>query len=224
MSVIFDALSQSVFAKDPPPENYPWDEWKSTFHFMFVDTSFRSMLMQLSDNAAIALCLASCEWTCARFRHEPKSEQVLSYIDAAWASTLFDVDLEYVEFPADEWQGPVLGPLRFAQWIASDLIFDAQTDGNFINRAAWACNLAIHVSKEHAPQFGSWVLNCRNTLERFHRRQENLWNSIFDADFIPEEKCPPSAFASPSTYEPHKLDEYLNQHLTRVKGNVFLDA
>jgi hypothetical protein len=223
MSVIFDTLSKSAFAKDTSSFQYPWDEWNSTFHFMFVDDNFRSDLMQFSDNAAIALCLANCEWVCARFRHEPKSEEVLSYIDAAWASTLFGVDLEYVEFPIDEWQGPVLGPLRFVQWIASDLMFDAQVDGNFINRAAWAHNLAVHVSKAYAPQLNSWVLECYATLERFHRRQMVLWNSIFDAEFIPEIKCPPDALASPPSYEPSRLDYYLRRHLAKVDGNVFLD-
>jgi hypothetical protein len=222
MSIIFDSIFPQFSVGEVPATDYPWDGWQSTTYFMFIDDAFYARLMPLSDAAATSFALAITEWICARYFQETRTREVLEYIDAVWAASLCNVPVAFIEFPDEDWQGPVLGPLRFAQLIAADLQFEARGDGDFGSRACWAYNLAAYVIGAHKPAFDRWIDECFEVLERHHRLQKPIWNSIFDTEFANDDRCPPNAFCRFGSYDPAKIQQYIDEHMSRVRQSVYL--
>jgi hypothetical protein len=222
MSIIFDNVTHHFSPDAVYTEVYAWDSWQSTSYFMFLDEALLSRLAPLSDNAVIGFGLAMTEWICARYFREMRSLGPLEYIDSVWAGTLQDIPVAFVEFADADWQGPILGPLRFAQLIAADLQFEAQADGGFAARACWAYHLAVHVLGSQRAVFAAWADASLQILSANHKRESPRWVSIFDTEFIAERKCPPDAFCRHDSYNPDRIDQYIAEHSSRIMKSTYL--
>lgn len=194
MSVLFDTIRPLFDREDTLIVSYPWDAWKATSYFMFMDDDLSSLVDKLSHAAQTAFLLANTEWVCARHFREPRSAEVLQYIDAVWAGALTGASVAYQEFPEAEWQGPVLGPLCFAQNLAAEQHFEGRRDGATVVRASWAHNLARYViGRNERRLFEKWTADSLKALEATHPYEPPRWNSIFDAEFSNVDRCPPNA-------------------------------
>ena len=224
MSAVFEAY-RSVFDKDGATRvDYPWDDWKSTFYFYFIDAPLGERLSTVSDPAVAAFALAISEWICARLWPYPDVKEPLDFIDAAWAVVLGAGGCDRVEFDREDWQGPVRGPLRFAQLIAADTIFAAREDRVYLARACWAHNLATHVLD--APQlhvFQEWVAASCERLNTFHPDEVLEAASIFDDHFPTPKPAPPAAFCHRTRYDPSRIDKYISDHMSVLsRSNRYL--
>lgn len=223
MSIVFDTVRPVFDRDDTLVVAYPWDGWKSTFYFMFMDENLASVLDTLSYAAQTAFVLANSEWVCARHFREQRSAEVLQYIDAIWAGSLSGASVVYREFPESEWQGPVLGPLYFAQLLAAEQHFEGRHDGATVARASWARNLVLHViDKNERRVFDSWTADSLEALKANHRYEPPRWNSIFDAEFSNVDRCPPNAFLGNDRYVRSNLDIFVAELMARVQGSPYL--
>lgn len=223
MSVVFDTI-QPVFDRDDSLRvDYPWDAWRSTSYFMFMNEDLAPVLDTLSHAAQAAFVLANTEWVCARHFREPRSVEVLQYVDAVWAGALTGASVVFREFPESEWQGPILGPLCFAQLLAAEQHFEGRHDGATVARASWAHNLALHViGKNERHVFDKWTADSLEALKANHPYELPRWNSIFDAEFSNVDRCPPNVFLTNERYVRSNIDIFVAEHMARVQGSPYL--
>ncbi|MEM7056550.1 MAG: hypothetical protein AAF557_03105 [Pseudomonadota bacterium] len=203
---------------------YPWDEWDSASYFMKIDESFAASIDTITDVAQEALILSTVEWICARHNREPRSMEVLSYIDAAWAALLSERSISFEEFSEDTWLGPVLGPLRYAQQLTVVRHLEDGHNRATLPRACWARNLVLHIiGAAHRSMFIRWTEMSVSTLNEHHQFEEPRWHSIFAPKFSNNDLCPPDAFSMFNSYDPQMRSVYADKHMDRVSDSRFLD-
>lgn len=218
MSLVFD-MAKSHFTREAAlSARFEWDEWKTTYYFYFVDPDQAAQLGPLSDPAIAAFALAVTEWVCARFWPDPGAAKVLQFIDAAWIQQLKVGNCEQIEFDQAAWQGSIRGPLRYAQLIAADTIFDGAEDGDRVARACWASNLALHVIHEsEREQFKAWMSECLERLAQFHPYEILEPASIFD-DYPEPDQVAPAVLRPDLPYDPADTQRYVREHMARISA------
>ena len=217
MSVVFETY-RSVFDRSAAERtDYPWDAWRSASYYYFIDIDLAPRLGPVSDTAIAGFALAACEWVCARLWPHPEVAEVLEFIDAAWARLLRQRRGRWLELPYDDWQGPVRGPLRGAQLIAGETVFDAIEDHDLVARACWASNLAKHViDGPEKAAFEDWTSFVCDQLEALHPYEMPVAASLFDNHFPPPAPVPPAAFCHRPAYDPSRVAAYISDHLSRL--------
>jgi hypothetical protein len=212
MSLIYLTYSKALASEVLAEISYEWDEWACASYFHFIDEGLALRLAGVSPAAIAGLALAISEWICARFQVHSGANNVVEYIDAAWADLLAVGTCDYVEFDTSSWSGPVTGALRLVQLIAVNTLYDAKQDEAYGARACWAYNLARHVLPAPATStFESWITVICERLNTFHPDEVVTASSLFDREFPPPRRAPPVAFCHQIVYDLTMADRYMAQ-------------
>jgi hypothetical protein len=193
---------------------YPWDEWKVNDYFLGLDADRFKRLDKLSHAANLALAIGSAEWICHRLSSLSSDPNPNHFLEAAWAAIVHPGYCRDVETIADQWRGPVRGPLNIAISIVHDGIHRLNTDPHEATRACWMHNLANHVLPRN-DEFQSWFEKCVVRFEQYHPflESDDFWEEgpAFGSP-VPREALDP---ANPYNAEnsPALLDRFL-QRLT----------
>ena len=168
----------------------------------------QARLRTLSLRAELALLTGAAEWIVYRFEKTLQDKLPLDAIDAAWLQQLDPrYALPYDEsFEADEWSGPVRGPIGEAMrrmWEASVLI---QDEAEIVDLVAELLALAAHVLPNPAP-LRAWQEQVIGRLAAgWPRRAEDPLG-----DPVPREALDPEA-----RLDPTETEALLREALARV--------
>jgi hypothetical protein len=189
---------------------YRWDEWNVNAYFLEIDPAQKARLNPLSDAANLALVVGSAEWIVHSLSSVSRDPDPSLYLEAAWAAIVHPGYCEYLETDADEWRGPIRGPLNVTMAIVNDGIHCRETDPLESTRACWMYNLARHVLPR-ADVFDKWFESCVLRFEQFHPRIEDddIWEEGPPFGLpVPREAVDPD-FPYDALLAPELLDRFL---------------
>lgn len=207
---------------------YAWDEWSVGEYFHFLPERQYLRLAALTNNANLGLCLASAEWVRTRFSVLDHDSIPINFIEAAWAGATHRAYCRYTEVDADEWRGPVRGPLAIMVTILNDALYGLGSNPEIATRACEMLNLANHILPS-TDSFDAWWEACLNRLEQFHTKAIEINDEEPDLfENFPNQgsPVPREAFDPKYPYDPVLAPSLWDAYLRNLDpaSNVFLPS
>jgi hypothetical protein len=156
---------------------YEWDDWRDIPAARTPDEELVRRFDKISDRAVLAFMCATSEWIVHRFSKLFDYPAPLSYLEAAWATTvsLWYGELvtefgweSYVSKTEKEWRGPVKTPIADALQLLEEAIQLSTHEGTDPgSRAGRLAALATYVMTDPAP-YKTWTEQVMGRLERLY--------------------------------------------------------
>jgi hypothetical protein len=211
-------------AIDTTEVNYEWHDWRAFDYCQPVDESVVERCAALVVPAVNALTIAEAEWLAFRFDRVSSDPIPYVYLESAWCA---NVDRHYswpIEFPKDDWQGPIRRPLLVGIILVNHVLYELEEeDEPPIQQPALVSRFVEHVLPDPAP-FLAWRDRCLQRLDQFYRKPvENPFDDLFE-DYPRRTLVPREAFDLDFDFRPEQAEILIDRFLRSVdyKANPFL--
>ncbi|MEO0910178.1 MAG: hypothetical protein AAFX96_07505 [Pseudomonadota bacterium] len=211
-------LCKPLLEFEPSNEvGYEWIEWDIRSYYYYAEKEQQDQHRALTINANLSLTLAICEWVLKRFEALTDIDATVAYVESGWAGILDIENTEYFQIRADEWRGPVLGPLMIVQGIISEAFFEMPDDPDRSWHSCYAFNLARHVM-EGKSTFETWYgLVFDRLLENHSMISEEIVEDVLSHKYNFGRVVPREAFDLDNEYDPAQ-GEVLLRAFVRDRG------
>jgi hypothetical protein len=218
------AVPPGIFSEAPEP-TFEWDEPNFLKYCYFLPAALHDRLLELTDNANLALAIGSAEWILARFARFDPAIPARQFVDAAWADISTEWRPDWYDPPDDDWCGPVRGPILIAMRILYDALAGRGENTVIADRAVWMHNLALHVI-EPLPPYVAWHEAVIARLERHHSWpvEGGRTPGLFDDEFPRGRQVAPDVLDLDRAYDPTSASAALERFVERERrnGNPFV--
>jgi hypothetical protein len=217
-------VAPSIFDHAPEPA-FAWDEPNFLQYCYFLPGELHDRLLELTENANLALAIGSAEWILARFARFDRAADAKQFVDAVWAEMSSEWRCDWFDPPDDDWCGPVRGPILIAITILYDVLAGRGENHVIADRAVWMHNLALHVIEPQAA-YVDWHERVIERLESCHS-----WSveggrepALFADEFPRGQSVAPEALDLGRPYDPATASAALERFVERERrnGNPFV--
>src|SRR6266446_5117909 len=153
------------------PVVHRWDDWDPYSLLGTQDEETQTRLRRVSDRAQIAYAIACAEWVVYRFQDLCDDTRPYGFLEASWASEMSSEFVTPPQLVADEWRGPIRGPIDLALVTIINTFYTTEDGAGHVD-AAFAERIPLHVLTDHTP-FLRWRERILVRLEDLSRRELN---------------------------------------------------